>query len=685
MAERLVVELLCEEIPVGEQLRFAEEAPSLFHGLLDAERVGFESISSHTTPRRLTLVAEGVEPVQQDLEVELVGPPVEVALDSGGGLTRAGESFLRKAGCTLADTHRAEKNGRECLAAWLRERGGPTPLVLSRILPQWIARLPFSKSMRWADHPYAFSRPLRGIVALLGAEVVPFESHGQTAGRQVRGHRFLSPGGEELGHARDYEALLARHHVVVDPRRRRDLIEEALGVACAREGLEWIRDEALLDEVVCLVEQPTLVVGSFDPDFLAVPESVILSAMRKHQRYFGFRAGGKLAPRFATALGTRLRNPPSALAGNQRVLSARLSDARFFWDEDRKTPLQARAERMRKMVYHQKLGTMWDRIERIRAMAGFFASRLGVDPALAARAAELCKMDLETQMVYEFPDLQGDMGRAYALAQGEEPAVAEAIREHYWPRFAGDALPASPLGRVLALADKCDILCGGIAAGLRPTGSADPFALRRAALGFLRILLEQGIDLSLSEVFAASCATLPLPCDPGAVRDFVVDRLRSLFGETRPKEMIEAVLAVDVDRPVHAALRLAAVAELAQAEEFNQLVRLYRRMNILKKAESAPAAIRPELLDHPAERALFEALERVSGVCEARLAAGEIGAALREMVSLWREVDEFFHDERGVRVMADDPALRDNRLGLLFRLDALLRRVADFKILAALA
>jgi glycyl-tRNA synthetase beta chain len=685
MSERLIVELLCEEIPVAEQRRFSEEAPGLFLTLLDAERVGFESLSSHTTPRRLTLVGEGIESMQEDLETELVGPPVAVAFSPDGQLTKAGESFLRKAGCGLDQTHRVDKGGKECLAAWLREKGGPSELVLSRILPQWIARLPFSKSMRWADHTYTFSRPLRGIAAVFGDRVVPFESHGLVSGRHVGGHRFVSPEGGELAHARDYEDLLARHSVIVDPRRRRELILEELEAACAREGLEWIRDEELLDEVVCLVEHPTLVVGHFDPDFLVVPESVILSAMRKHQRYFAFRSGGRLAPRFATALGTKLKSPPAALAGNQRVLSARLSDARFFWDEDRKSPLEARQSRMENMVYHQKLGTMWDRIGRISVMAGRFAARMDVDAAKAARAALLCKMDLETQMVYEFPDLQGDMGRAYALAQGEDPAVAEAIREHYWPRFAGDQLPATPLGRVLALSDKCDTLCGGIAAGLRPTGSADPFALRRAALGFLRILLENGLDLSLQEVFAESCAGLPLPCDPATVKDFVVDRMRSLFGENHAKEMIESVLAVAPDRPVGVAARLAALSGLAQTDGFNQLVKLYRRMNILKKADAVSERIRPEVLEHPAEKALYESLERVSAGCATMLDAGDFGGALREMVSLWKEVDEFFHEERGVRVMADDPALRENRLALLFRLDALLRRVADFKILAALA
>jgi len=685
MSERLIVELLCEEIPVAEQQRFSEEAPQLFLSFLDSARIGFESISTHTTPRRLTLVGEGIGCVQEDLETELVGPPVDVALAPDGSLTKAGESFLRKAGCPLDQVHRTEKNGRECLAAHLREQGGPSLVQLSRILPLWIARLPFSKSMRWADHSYAFTRPLRGIVAVFGDEIVPFDSHGQSSGRRVHGHRFVSPEGEELAPAREYEALLARHSVIVDSRRRRELILEALETACARDQLEWIRDDELVDEVVCLVEHPTLVVGNFDPDFLVVPESVILSAMRKHQRYFGFRTGGRLAPRFATVLGTKLKSPPLALAGNQRVLGARLSDARFFWDEDKKTPLEARRGRMENMVYHKKLGTMWDRIGRITHMAGWFAARMDVDAKQASRAALLCKMDLETQMVYEFPDLQGDMGRAYALAQGETPAVAEAIREHYWPRFAGDQLPATPLGRVLALSDKCDTLCGGIAAGLRPTGSADPFALRRAALGFLRILLEERLDLSLQEVFATSCATMPLPCDPATVKEFVVDRMRSLFGENHAKEMIESVLAVDADLPVGVAQRLAAVSELAQTDGFNQLVKLYRRMNILKKAEAVSERIRPELLEHPAEKSLYEALERVSGGCQVKLDVGDFGGALRDMVSLWKEVDEFFHEERGVRVMADEPALRENRLGLLFRLDALLRRVADFKILAALA
>ncbi len=686
MAERLIVELFCEEIPVSEQMRFQEEAPRLFLSFLETARIDFEAITTHTTPRRLTLVGEGIADRQEDLETELVGPPVEVALTPEGTLTRAGESFLKKAGCTLEETHRAEKGGRLCLAATLRETGRFSAQVLAGILPQWIARLPFARSMRWTAEPWTFSRPLRGIVALLGEELLQFSSHGLQSSRRVHGHRFVSPEGEDLGHARDYEALLERHGVMVDSLRRREVIVEALAQAARSEGLTWIEDEGLVDEVVCLVEHPTLVMGSFSTDFLAVPEAVILSAMRKHQRYFGFRqSDGRLAARFATVLGTPLRRPESSLAGNQRVLSARLADARFFWDEDRKTRLEDRRIRMEKMVYHQKLGTMWERIGRIRKMAAWFAHRMGVDAAAADRAALLCKMDLETQMVYEFPDLQGEMGRAYALVQGEDPAVAQAIEEHYRPRFSGDALPSTDLGRALALAEKIDTLCGGVAAGLKPTGSADPFALRRAALGLLRILLESGLDFSLSEMVAQACASLPLPCDPVQVQEFVVDRLRGLLGENHPKEMVESVLAVGADRPLEARKRLSALAGLADTPEFVQLVRLYRRMNILKKAERATDEVDPALLEHPAERNLHAAVERVRQACEERLAREDHAGALREMVALWKDVDEFFDDERGVRVMADDERIRQNRLALLFRLDALMRRIADFKILAALA
>ncbi len=685
MTRRLLVELFCEEIPMGEQIRFAEEAPGLFADLLMQERVGFERITSLTTPRRLTLVGEGVDELQEDLESELVGPPVAVALTAEGQLTRAGESFLAKAGVTLAETHRAEKSGRECIAAWRRETGGPSMEVLRRILPAWIAKLPFAKSMRWATHPWTFSRPLRSILALFGSEVVAFDSHGLTANRLCAGHRFLDPTPAELDDASNYEAFLEKRQVLVDPSDRRERIHADLQSMAQTEGLDLIEDEQLLDEVVCLVEQPTVVIGRFNPDFLAVPAAVILSAMRKHQRYFAFTQNGKLAPRFATVLGTRLARPEDALAGNQRVLSARLADARFFWDEDRKTRLEDRRPRMEKMVYHQKLGTMWDKIGRVMHMAGWFAERLGVDPAAARRAAELCKMDLETQMVYEFPDLQGEMGAAYARSQGESPAVCDAIFEHYLPRYSKDRLPATDLGRVVALADRVDTLCGGIAAGLKPTGSADPFALRRAALGLLRILLETGLDLSLTEMFTEEASRLPLPCDASAVREFVVDRLRSLFADDAPRESVEAVLAVGSDRPVEIQVRLRAVLGIAGTDEFAQLVKLFRRMNILKKAERIPEQVRPELLSHPAEQALHEAIERVSQECGAAFDSGDVEGALRKMVSLWKEVDDFFDDTRGVRVMADEADIRDNRLALLYQLDQLFRKVADFRILAALA
>lgn len=685
MAERLVVELLCEEIPVAEQLRFQEEAPRLFLSFLETARIDFEVITTHTTPRRLTLIGEGIAERQEDRETEIVGPPVDVAFAPDGSLTRAGESFLKKNGCALENTHRTEKGGRLCIAATLREVGRASVEVLAELLPQWIAKLPFARSMRWMEEPWTFSRPVRGIVALLGDVHIVFSSHGLQSTRHVYGHRFVSPEGEDVAHARGYEKLLERHAVVVDALRRRKLILDALEQVAQAENLTWIEDESLVDEVVCLVEHPTLVMGSFSQDFLEVPEAVILSAMRKHQRYFGFRhPDGRLAARFATILGTPLRKPEASLAGNQRVLSARLSDARFFWDEDRKIRLEERRIRMEKMVYHQKLGTMWDRIGRIRKMAVWFAERLGEDSSAADRAALLCKMDLETQMVYEFPDLQGEMGCAYARAQGEDPAVALAIAEHYRPRFAKDALPESTLGKVLALAEKSDTLCGGIAAGLKPTGSADPFALRRAAVGLLRILLESELNLSLTEIFTEACSALPLPCDVVAVQEFVIDRLRGLFADAYPKEMVESVLATGADRPLDVKWRLTSVADMAQTPDFVQLVRLYKRMNILKKAKCVPETIETQLLEHPSEKKLYQALMRVMHVCSELLAKKDYRGALREMVALWRDVDEFFDDERGVRVMADDERVRQNRLSLLFQLDALMRQIADFKILAAL-
>ncbi|MBU1239731.1 glycine--tRNA ligase subunit beta [Myxococcota bacterium] len=680
---RFVLELLCEEIPVAEQQRFAAETPKIFTALLEKERIGYGAVITHTTPRRLAIICEEMDETQQSLEEELAGPPESIAFKDGAP-TKAAQGFAAKTGVAVEDLHRIEKGGKVYLAAWNRQEGRASVTVLPEIIVEFIGRIPFRKSMRWGENAFSFSRPLKGILALLGSEVVPLQTHGVKSGRRTYGHRFHYPQPVDCDQASNYETLLRSRGVVVKVEKRLALIREEIRALAEAAGLTLIENEDLLAEVALLVESPTVVLGSFSEDFLAVPREVIISAMAKHQRYFGFEKEGKLAPRFATVLGTRIDDPRVALDGNERVLSARLSDARFFWDEDRKNPLSSHEKHMKTMVYHRKLGTLLDRIHRIERLAGYLSPHLGAAENLVSRAARLCKMDLDTHMVYEFPELQGVMGQRYAEVQGEDPGVSLAICEHYMPKSAGSPLPTTPVGACVALADKLDAITGGIAAGLKPTGSADPFALRRAALGLLRIMIERRIDLDLSQLVSVGASMQPIPADEDEVKGFLLDRLRTVMGENAPKEMVEAVLASGHEVPYKAMEILAAINSMGQSEAFLSLVRLFKRMNILKKADIIPETVDPGLFTHDAERDLFTSLTTASLSLEKYLETGEYLRAIELLVPLYPYVDTFFDDNRGVRVMDDDPKIRGNRFALLAFLDKLFRQVADFKLLAGL-
>jgi glycyl-tRNA synthetase beta chain len=506
MNQDLLFEIGVEELPSSFVAGALAALPALVKKRLSELRLPHADLSAYGTPRRLAILARGVADRQADLEEELTGPPVGAAFDREGKPTRAAEAFAAKLGCTVTDLRTVETAKGKYIAGTRREKGKPALELLATLLPQIVKEIPFRKSMRWGAGEATFGRPIQWLVALFGGEIIQLSFAGVTSGRASRGHRFLSPGAVELGGAGDYVGRLRAARVVVDPEERASLMRERLLLAAKEAGGTLIEDEFLVGENLSLVEEPHVIVGTFEVSYLALPETVILEVMRGHQRYFGARGkDGRLLPRYLAVVNTA-ENPDNIRRGNNSVMRARLADARFFYDEDCKVPLETRREKLSGIVFQNKLGHMLAKSERIERLARELGQELGFAAGVvdvAARGAHVAKADLVSLMVGEFPDLQGTMGREYALVQGEPEAVADVIRDHYAPRGAKDPTAASDPGALVALADRFDTLVGCFGIGLSPTGAADPFALRRAALGILRTVLSRGYDLSLAPANAA--------------------------------------------------------------------------------------------------------------------------------------------------------------------------------------
>lgn len=677
----LLLEVGTEEIPTGELQAALAALPELVRTQLGEARLASAELRVWGTPRRLAVRVADVARRQADLAAELTGPPEKVAFGEDGQPTQAAVKFAEKIGLSVEKLTVQETPRGRYLIGTRVVPGRPARDVLPELLRGILAGLGFRRSMRWGPGEDRFVRPVRWLVALFGDEVLPLTFAGVTASNETRGHRFLAPEPVVVSAAADYEQVLAGRHVLADPAGRRQAIEAQIQGLEQETGLRVVPDEELLAEVTHLVEEPTCVCGRFDEAFLAVPREVIVSAMRRHQRYFAMeRPDGTLASRFVTVLGTDVRDRAVAVRGNERVLAARLADARFFWDEDRRIPLAEHAAGLRSVVFQARLGTVHEKVERVSALARLLAPRFGADAETTGRAAGLCKADLTTHMVGEFPDLQGVMGRHYALAEGLPRRVADAILEHYLPRGAGDALPGSAEGAALSAADRLDTLAGCIGAGLKPGGGGDPFGLRRAALGLLRLLLDRGIGGSLAALVgeAAALQTSVSP-DAAEVTTFVLERLRGLLAEQAPGEIVQAVLSAGGDDPLDLAARVAAVRDYSRTPEYEALATTFRRMNILKQADLDYGEVDPGRFVEPAEEALYEALRAAQAQVQEHLAARDHDRALAVMAGLRPPVDRLFDE---VKVMTEDPALRANRLALLSAVDRLFRRVADFKRIA---
>lgn len=665
----LLLEIGCEEIPAGVISAVLPELGQIAGQELRGAGVGHGSIRSLGSPRRLALLIQEIQERQPDREERIVGP-----VASAGDKARAG--FARKLG--LGPEAIVVEDDR--FVAHRSVVGRPALELLPGLLERVITRLPFPKSMRWGQRPEAFVRPVRWLLSLFGAEVVPLHFAGVRSDRHSRGHRFMAPQPFIVADPASWEDALAQRSVIVDQNRRRAMVLAELDRIAAETGFVIQSDDGLVDEVTNLVEWPVGLFGKFRPEFLQLPEVVVVSAMRRHQRYFAVRgADGRLSNHFVTIAGTRVDNPAQVVRGNERVLKARLADAEFFLQEDRKLTLERHAQRLSRVVWIQKLGTMRERVDRLDRLATALAGELGLDGGQASRAAQLAKADLVTQMVGEFPELQGFIGADYAQRDGEPAQVCRAILEHYQPRAAGDPPAASALGAVLAIADKMDALVGCFSAGLSPAGSNDPFALRRAALGVLQTLLNQGWHLSLrtiAETAAAGYGTAEASRAVSAVLEFVVGRLRGLLAESYPPDLVEAVLAAGSDDPVDVRLRLAALAVFRQTAEFEALEVAIKRVANIAKGAPVGSEVDPASLQEVGEKALLAKSVEVQGRLADLLARRDYRGVLEELAQLRGPVDAFF---ASLFVMDEDPKIRSRRLALLSQVHRLFLRVADFR------
>ena len=685
----LAFEIGTEEIPAFDLHRATAQLARLVPDALDAVRIPHGEVAVHTTPRRLVAIVEDVAESTEALEETFRGPSAKIAFDAEGNPTKAAVGFARGKGVDVGALEVREEKGVEYVFATRRVEARDAAELLPEVLEGVIAGIAWPKSCRWGSTSEYFSRPVRWIVAMLDERVVPVRFAGLEAGNLTRGHRFLSPGPHEVPTASALLDVLEGAHVVTSEQARERAIRE--GVARIEEecGARAELPEKTLLEVVNLCEQPTVLAGAFDEEFLQVPEEIIVDAMLMHQRYFPlYDEDGKLTNRFIVVSNGDPACAATIADGNERVVRARLSDAKFFYEEDLKRPLEAYVERLDEVVFQESLGTMRAKAERITALARHLAADAGLsaaDAAVAERAAHLAKADLVTSAVVEFTSVQGVMGSYYAAACGEGDKVACAIADHYRPRFAGDALPASAAGRIVAMADKLDTICGLIAAGQGPTGSSDPFALRRSALGILSMLLDEGLPLRVGLVRAieaalASYAAQGVAFDAQAVReevaDFFIARAKVLLrDEGRAPDTIDAVLAAGVREPVEFASRVRALdaAREGDPDAFADLATAFARANNLRDA-SLGAEVDEGLLSE-VERALSCAVAQAESRVGSALAADDYPSALAELAGLRKPVDAFFE---GVMVMDEDRALRENRLRLLNRFVAVFEGVADF-------
>jgi glycyl-tRNA synthetase beta chain len=688
----LLVEIGTEELP---PLALSELEHSFAAGIragLTEAGLPFGDLNSFATPRRLAVSVNALAESQPAQILKLKGPPVSAAFDKAGQPAAAAIKFAEKCGVDVSSLTRVTEGKGEFLYFEGSRPGVATASLIPGIVEKSLAGLPIPKRMRWGAGEAEFVRPVHWIVLLFGGEIVPARIFDTPAGRHTRGHRFMGSGKPQaLATPADYNRVLFEEFVLANFAARRERIRERVAAAGEKLGGHALLDPELLDEVTALCEWPEAVAGDFEARFLELPREVLISTLQEHQRYFPVETrDGKLLPHFITVSNIRSRDSAQVQAGNERVVRPRLADAAFFWNQDRKQPLSGRRAALDAVTFQAKLGSVGDKVRRVATLAGEIALLIDTDRAQATRAAELAKCDLLTAMVGEFPELQGIMGRYYATADGEPAEVAAAIDEHYMPRAAGGALPVTGAGTAVALADKLDTLAGIFAIGQKPSGTKDPFGLRRAAIGALRILVEKKIELDLRVLVMRAAALQPVQNAATAqeVWDYLVERLRSYFLDASPgitTEMFDAVVAAKPVSPLDMGRRLDALKQFLTLPAAASLTAANKRSaNILKKSATATpepallAAPQPQLLREPSEKALYESMAALALEVERSLSKRDYPAALSLLAQLRPAVDSFFDN---VMVNDSDAALRNNRLALLTQLRQQFTRIADLSCL----
>ncbi len=684
MARDLVFEIGVEEIPSAPLYAATTQLTSLAAAALKDARLGYGEIRVAGAPRRLVLIVEGLAERQDDLDMRVKGPSVKAAFQDNGDPTGAAMGFARGKGIDVSELERGEESGGEYVYAHLRSSGLPVAEVLPAVLSKLVGDLDWPKSQRWGRGSARFIRPVRWLLALLDADIVPVTFAGLTAGRTTYGHRFLSEGAIDVPAAADLALAHERGKVIADGETRAQIIREGIEAVAAQAGFTAVVPEKVFAEVVNLVEYPSVAVAGFDAAFLRVPREILETAMESHQRYFPLQdAEGGLTNAFVVVHNGDPDRTDAILRGHERVIRARLSDAAFFYDEDLAAGMEGWVARLESAVFQEKLGTVAAKVARLEKLTAALAVMHGAGPdesAAAVRAAHLCKADLVSHAVVEFPTLQGVMGRYYALAAGESAAVADAVLEHYRPRFAGDAVPASVAGLLVSCADKLDTICGIFALGQAPTGSADPFALRRAAIGVLAMVLDGGLKTHLDEAigtaFAGYAGVVDFDLDEvgAAVKSFITGRLETMLRDRGfAYDSVDAVLAVAADDPADALARTQALESARATDAMADVAVAFSRAKNLSDTEVGSTYDRA--LMGPSETTLADAIEAAEGRIAGAVAKADYEGALALLAGLRAPIDAFFTD---VLVMDADERLRGMRLALLNRFTALFDGVADF-------
>ncbi|MGD8226485.1 MAG: glycine--tRNA ligase subunit beta [Desulfobacteraceae bacterium] len=687
MSGELLLEIGTEEIPSDFLDEGIKELGRLAESYLKEHRIQTgDGLEIHGTPRRLILIGKAIADKQGDTVQEITGPPKNAAFDAQGNPTKAALGFAKKQGLSVDQLEVLQTPKGEYLYVKRKIPGRPTPEVLSDILPRVIGDISWPKSMRWGSIGFPFVRPIHWVLALFDGEVIPFEVAGVTSANKSQGHRFMAPTIMEIENLQDYLQKMAESYVIIRREERVKTVEESVNRAAQTASGTPVKDRELLTIVANLVEFPSAVCGSFDEAFLDLPDPVLITAMKKHQRYFSvYDAEGRLMPNFVAVNNTIARDESVVKRGHERVLRARLADAAFFFEEDRKRPLQNRLEDLKGVVYQADLGTSFAKVQRFAKLTEYLAEQVAPESLADIRlAAELCKCDLVTEMVTEFPTLQGVMGEEYARLDGHPEKVCLAIREHYLPERAGSELPASAIGAIVGMADRMDTITGCFAVGLEPTGAADPFALRRHALAIIRIIEEFEWDISLHNFISMSIAILSeeIPLDRDLVFDKVTDFFRERYKQMMLRsdyksDLIEAIISVAFDYISQLRLRIDQLEKFGkESEEFESLVLAFKRVtNILKKQEESFDVV-PDLFKEDSESRLWAAYVEVKDDIYQLMEQRNYYEALKLMVRLRKPVDDLFD---GVEILTkEDPQLKSNRVGMLQNLARLFLSLADF-------